>query len=222
MSYADLWARDSASNRGFYVGLMIDAYPGLWTVFALAAVLAATRQLRLTLLSLSIFGTAFPRPFAPGLEGRALPVLFASLLLRRAGSRARARRRPAGGAGGRSPAAEWVPTGTTGPGADEPEPASRRGGGLRRALPSGVHPFSAKPLPRPDVPTSRYGPGLSFVEPRIRSPHAAGEAERCRDRHGRSQGHLLPGSPGLRARSRSPLRRSSDRDRPPGPNSPWT
>lgn len=59
LTYVDLWARESADDRGYYAGMMLDAYPGLWAGFALAVVLAASRQLRLTLLSVSIFGTAF-------------------------------------------------------------------------------------------------------------------------------------------------------------------
>jgi hypothetical protein len=58
-SYTDQWGLESARNPAFYVGHMLDGYPGLWTAFGLAAVLAATRQLRLTLLCVSIFGTAF-------------------------------------------------------------------------------------------------------------------------------------------------------------------
>jgi hypothetical protein len=59
VSYVDLWALESAQNPGFYVGRMLDGYPGLWTAFGLAAVLAATRQFRLTLLCVLIFGIAF-------------------------------------------------------------------------------------------------------------------------------------------------------------------
>jgi hypothetical protein len=58
-TYTDQWGLESAQNLGFYVGRMLDGYPGLWTAFGLAAVLAATRQLRLTLLCVCIFGTAF-------------------------------------------------------------------------------------------------------------------------------------------------------------------
>lgn len=59
VSYVDYWARDSASDRGYYVGRMLDSWPGLWAGFAVAAVLAVSRQTRPALLSLSVFGTAF-------------------------------------------------------------------------------------------------------------------------------------------------------------------
>ena len=58
-TYTDQWGLESAQNPAFYVGHMLDGYPGVWTAFGLAAVLAATRQFRLTLLCVSIFGTAF-------------------------------------------------------------------------------------------------------------------------------------------------------------------
>lgn len=58
-SYVDFWAREWEKDHGYYAGKLLDAWPGLWAGFAVAALLAASRQLRPTLLSLSVFGTAF-------------------------------------------------------------------------------------------------------------------------------------------------------------------
>lgn len=58
-TYVDYWAREWADDRGYYAGKMLDAWPGLWAGFAVAVLLAVSRQPRPALLSLSVFGTAF-------------------------------------------------------------------------------------------------------------------------------------------------------------------